>query len=252
MKIARVSFRLLLIVLCLTAQSLPVRGQHLDVMTHQIEPRVAALRELAFQHDVEKFVQSPQDLQQVLQHELERMYPGDALHILERRLMKFGFIVSPIHIDQLLAQMLSQQIAGYYDPLEKHMVLIQGPVESGSQGMMALLNYLSEWLLEIRGLSLENVLLAHELTHVLQDQHFDLLSLPLEDLDQEDAATAALALVEGDAMLVMIDYMLHPQGLTALHVPDISDSLHFWTESPLLRGFGLFQTMPRYLLDNLL
>jgi hypothetical protein len=44
---------------------------------------------------------------------------------------------------------------------------------------------------------------AHELTHALQDQSFDLKRVLPADPDNGDAALAARALVEGDAMLTM-------------------------------------------------
>jgi hypothetical protein len=46
----------------------------------------------------------------------------------------------------------------------------------------------------------------HELVHALQDQHFDLASLPLDAKHDTDRANAALALVEGDATLATFDY----------------------------------------------
>jgi hypothetical protein len=52
------------------------------------------------------------------------------------------------------------------------------------------------------------VVLAHELTHALQDQHFGLKKLPLEIKNNDDRAAAASALVEGDATLVMSEFML--------------------------------------------
>jgi hypothetical protein len=49
----------------------------------------------------------------------------------------------------------------------------------------------------------ERLVLAHELTHALQDQHFGLRRLLPVDPQSSDTATAARALVEGDAMLTM-------------------------------------------------
>lgn len=49
------------------------------------------------------------------------------------------------------------------------------------------------------------VTLAHELTHALQDQHFDLSRIRGED-DDGDASTAFRALVEGDALRVEQGY----------------------------------------------
>jgi hypothetical protein len=50
----------------------------------------------------------------------------------------------------------------------------------------------------------------------------------------------------------MFDYMLRPQGLNVLQVPELSQNLHGWVESPFMRGVNLFQPIPRYLMDNLL
>ncbi|MBN1917200.1 MAG: hypothetical protein JW889_04765 [Verrucomicrobia bacterium] len=57
----------------------------------------------------------------------------------------------------------------------------------------------------------------HELVHALQDQHFDLDALPLKGA-LSDPATAALALVEGDAMLATIEYA---RGHTQLVLSDL-------------------------------
>jgi len=54
--------------------------------------------------------------------------------------------------------------------------------------------------------ALTQIILEHELTHALTDQHFDLLKLPIEVKDNDDRALAALALVEGDATLSMLLY----------------------------------------------
>jgi hypothetical protein len=50
------------------------------------------------------------------------------------------------------------------------------------------------------------VTLAHEFTHALQDQHFHLDDLGLEDISDGDRALARLALIEGDATLLMTQW----------------------------------------------
>jgi hypothetical protein len=227
-------------------------AQNMAGLSSEIEPKVVKLRGLPFLNDVEKAFQSPEELQQVLLREIERTYPSDTLHSLEKRLLKFGFVVSPINLRQMISQLLSQQIAGYYDPREKKMVLIDAASGSSEQEVMLPIEYITRVLVEGMGFSLEKILLSHELTHVLQDQHFNLLSLPFEELDPEDTTSAVRALIEGDATLVMMDYILEQQGVDSTQVPDISESMHIWTDSPFVRGFGLFQTVPRYIMDNLL
>jgi hypothetical protein len=227
-------------------------AQNMATLVDEIEPKVVELRGLPFLNEVEKAFQSPAELQQVLLKELERTYPGETLPSLEKRLLKFGFVASPIDLHQMITQLLSQQIAGYYDPREKKMVLIEPVMSSSGQGAMFPIEYFTRFIVENMGLSLEKILLSHELTHVLQDQHFQLLSLPFEDLDPEDVTSAVRALIEGDATLVMLDYILEQQGTDSTQVPDLANALRTWADSPFVRGFGLFQTIPRYIVDNLL
>ena len=53
--------------------------------------------------------------------------------------------------------------------------------------------------------------MAHELTHALQDQHFNLRRFEKWPKGDSDAELAAHALIEGDATLAMTLYMAkHP------------------------------------------
>ncbi len=231
------------------SQSAAFGESPLERLTRELEPKVAQLRGLPFQEEIEKIFQTPGELGAVLDREFARAYPGDTLHYLEQRLLKFGFVVSPIDLRKTYAQLLTQQVAGYYDPITKKLALITG---SGQAAMP--IQLLSNMLVQQLGLTMEQILLSHELTHALQDQHFRLMSLPLEDLQQEDASSAAKALIEGDAMLVMIDYMLDHQqpGIDATQVAGVSENMRAWSNHPLMRAMMMMQTVPRYLSDNLI
>jgi hypothetical protein len=86
------------------------------------------------------------------------------------------------------------------------------------------------------------VVLAHELTHALQDQHFSLKRLPLESKDNDDRAAAAAALVEGDATLVMSEYMLKNLSLGT-----IKDSL----TASITQNMEQLAKAPRFLREML-
>ena len=94
-------------------------AQSVEILTDDMESVVSSLRELPFLHDVNTTSQTPEELQQVLQREITRAYPGNTLSVLEKRLFKFGFVASPINLRETLNRLLSQQIAGYYDPHQK-------------------------------------------------------------------------------------------------------------------------------------
>jgi len=65
---------------------------------------------------------------------------------------------------------------------------------------MYVVNYDSDLSAEVREV------LAHEYTHALQDQHFDLESLTSKGAGNSDTLLAVQALMEGDATLLMLQY----------------------------------------------
>ena len=91
------------------------------------------------------------------------------------------------------------QLAGFYDPEAKEMVL-----------------------LDDLGVEAQEATLWHELVHALQDQHYDLRKLTKWSSDRGDAVSAAQSFAEGDAMSAMMDVMLLPRGQRAL---DVSETL---------------------------
>jgi hypothetical protein len=99
-----------------------------------------------------------------------------------RVLTALGAIPSGTNLRGLRAQILGQQVAGFYDPETGELVVRQAGAE----------------------LTLtDRVVLAHELDHALTDQA---LGLPVPDdirTGREDADQAVTALIEGDATLVM-------------------------------------------------
>jgi len=68
----------------------------------------------------------------------------------------------------------------------------------------------------------EKVVFAHEYTHALEDQNFDLNSLPLWDGNNSDLSMAALSVVEGDASLAMSFYAY--ENLSLAELEEIAES----------------------------
>ncbi len=83
-----------------------------------------------------------------------------------------------------MIKLLTEQVAGYYDPKAQQF-------------------YLADWI-ELEG---QKPVMAHELTHALQDQHFNLKRFENWPKADSDAELAAHALIEGDATLAMTLYM---------------------------------------------
>lgn len=100
---------------------------------------------------------------------------------------RLGFFPPGTDLAATQLELLGDQVLGYYDDIRDEMAVVQ---RGGAFG------------------PLERVTLAHEYTHALQDQHFDLGSLDREDLSNGDRSLARTALVEGDASLLTRQWSL--------------------------------------------
>ena len=135
----------------------------------------------------------------------------------ESVLKKFGLLPRNFDLQKFLIALLREQVAGYYDPKTKTVNLL-------------------DWI----DVEQQRPVLAHELTHALQDQSFGLekwmkagyndLALQKknptpDDIEEDEVQTARQAVVEGQAMVVLLDYMLAPTGQSILTSPQIAEAL---------------------------
>jgi hypothetical protein len=144
--------------------------------------------------------------------DFDKTNPAATVAINERELIALGLIPAGSSLRALVLDLESGQVAGYYSPEAKQLFVVS---RAGGIGPTQRLTY------------------AHEFTHQLQDQHFDLGSLDLDATDQGDRSLARLSLVEGDAVSAQTTWMtteltadelgqvvtdsLDPAGLAALN-----------------------------------
>ena len=162
-----------------------------------IEPAVARLRHLTFDRAVPTRYQQPDEFRAFVRREIARELPAERSRDLTAALAHLGFLTSTADLATVEEQAMTTQAGAYYDPQAKAFFLVMVP---DSDVML-------------------DTISAHELTHALQDQHFDLTKfLPSEAgaparlgaaarLD-DDAATARRFVAEGDATFVMLLYAM--------------------------------------------
>ena len=157
-----------------------------SVRRSQIEHDVAGIRDLPFSSPVVYDVLDRAGIREVVAGKLSAQYTDQQIEDMSTGLSAFGLLPPHFPLKQTYIDLLGEQVAAFYDQHQHKLFMFQDASLENAQN---------------------RVILAHELTHALQDQNFGLLNLPLEARDNDDRAAAASALVEGDATLVMSQYM---------------------------------------------
>jgi hypothetical protein len=172
---------------------------------------------LPIRHQVKRRLISRDELASYLEKHMEEDKDSQRLKRSELVLKKFGLLPRNFDLHAFLIALLREQVAGYYDVKTKTVNLL-------------------DWV----DAEQQKPVLAHELTHALQDQSFNLekwmkaadVDLALskknptpEDIESDEAQTVRQAVVEGQAMAVLVDYMLAPTGQSLTTSPQIVEAL---------------------------
>ena len=204
-----------------------------------IESDVVELRGLDILSDVDEQIIDREELARRIEEILNDEYsPEEArLDTLTYWLLR---LVPDRDLDlfQLQIDLLSEQVAGYYDPETGELVVV---TDDGDLSVS------------------DKVTMAHEIVHALQDQHFDLIAIDEFALDSDHDA-AITALIEGDATLSMTNYMLgylDPLELASLFGEaltggdtDILDNAPRYISDGLLFSYDAGQTFATALFDE--
>src|SRR5579859_273024 len=175
---------------------------------------------LPIRHNVKRELSSRDQVAQSLSDRMKDDEDAKRLQRSELVLKKFGFLPRSFDLRTYLVSLMREQVAGYYNIKDKTV-------------------YLMDWIPSEQ----QKPVMAHELTHALQDQNFDLkkwlagdaeeeakkaghpLDQDAEDIASDEQQTARQALVEGQGMAVLIDYMLRDSGLTVSTAPSFVEAL---------------------------
>ena len=153
---------------------------------------------------------------------------------------KFGLLPRDFDLHGFLIKLLIEQIAGFYDEKTRTMNLL-------------------DW----NEPEMQRPVMAHELTHALQDQSFNLEKMSkrdeeiekkgLSDLDalvrNDEESTCRSSVLEGQAMIVMLDYVLGPQGGSVEKMPQVVDVMQDSMDKS--RGSPVFDSAPLLLQEEL-
>jgi hypothetical protein len=169
---------------------------------------------LPIKSDVKRRITSRTEVESYLRQKFEENQSAKRLQEGEIVLKKFGLLDRDFSLKPFLLALLKEQIEAYYDSKTKTV-------------------YMLDWV----DIEEQKPVLAHELTHALQDQHSDLEKWSDQTPDQvsvnfredtdhlarDEMDTAREAVVEGQATAVMMDYILKPMGKSLVKDPEVLD-----------------------------
>jgi hypothetical protein len=189
----------LVIAVCGCAYTLVHNGAVNESEADKVEAGLPKLRELNFTSKVPLVVKTRDEAQQMLRGEIALDHSDEDLRIGGETGAMTGLFPPGIGLKDQTLKLLRSQIAGFYDPHQKEMVLVAGGLDVGFW------NHAAEFV--TRRDIVGEMILAHELTHALQDQHFHIESMLNRVKDDDDRTLALKAVAEGDATLAGFGYV---------------------------------------------
>jgi hypothetical protein len=162
---------------------------------------MSGLLSLPILHPVKKSIRSRDQIRQYLLAEEKKDRDEVKDYADQKTLEEFGLIPKGYPLEQSLNDILTEQIVGMYDP-DQQEFFISDRADAAELPMV----------------------MAHELTHALQDQHYHIDAWRDAAKPNDDAELSRDSVLEGAATAAMIDYVGRDVHKTVRDAPDIDIS----------------------------
>ena len=188
----------------------------------QIEDQVIALRGLPAKQRLEPTILDEAQLRVRIEAQFRAENPPAEIAASQATLVAMGLLPAGTSLADLYVNLLGSQVAGYYDPKAKQIYVVARTGQIGA---------------------IEKVTFAHEFTHALQDQNFGLKGITTDTAGQGDRSLAHLALIEGDASLLMTQWLmghLDGAGIAQIMAGDPAAQAQLDAAPPFIKDALLF------------
>jgi len=198
----------------------PAQGDSLARLADEVAKEVEGLRGWKFKRPVRKARISLPDARRDIRNMLLSSEPPDRRARVQAVLRVAGLIPPDCDLLATSLAVLEQQVAGYYEPRSRTLKLVDRATPMPA--------------------FVQRMILSHELTHALDDQHIDLEKL-MRPGATEDADFVATSLGEGSATALMLQEMVAAQKSGRFNMADLS----LYVAEELERARTL-EELPRY------
>ncbi len=225
---------LLMIILGLTTAA-PVFAQATDESrllktADELVQTAAKLRGLEPKVPILKGIKNREEISRYLAEKVQEEYQGGELQEEGKMLKRLGLIPPSMDYKDFILKLLTEQVGGFYNPDNKTL-------------------YIASWL----PVEEQKPVMIHEITHALQDQYFNIKGIFEQDrkLNNDDVTLAHQALMEGDALLVMLQSIIEPLKRHFSELPDLGFTMRTMM-STMQSQFDVYGSSPVYIQESLL
>jgi hypothetical protein len=196
--------------------------------TDQVLAVMSKILDLPAKAPLKKSIRTKSEIRAYLVAEQKKDEPANKQYADQRTLEAFGLIPQGFPLESFMLNLLTNQVAGLYDPKQKEF-------------------FIADWISPEE----QKPVMAHELTHALDDQYFHLDKWQRAAEANDDASLARDAVVEGSAVASMLDYSLVGLHLNVRQLPDIAPFIESGVAGQMNKDPDLAKA-PRFIRDELL
>lgn len=154
----------------------------------------------------------------------------EELRVEETAMKMFGFVPEDFDLRGATVDLMTEQAAAVYDHKTKRMIIVQGAAPD----------------------EMQEPVLVHELSHALADQHFDMHRFLDKGPRSDESDAARLAVVEGQAMWIMLEATLNGRGQSLRKNAAILELMLPAMREMAAAQYPVFGKSPLYLKESLL
>jgi hypothetical protein len=161
--------------------------------------QMSQILSLPIKEPLKKTLRSKDEIRQFLIREEKEDRTDAERYADSKTLEAFGLIPKDFPLDSFMLDVLTDQVAGLYDPKGKEF-------------------YIADWI----PVDDQREVMSHELTHALEDQSFHIDPWIKAARPNDDAELARDSVSEGSALAAMVDYAMRDEKMGVRDVPDVS------------------------------
>jgi hypothetical protein len=203
-----------------SAESL--RATELCGQAGKIASELATISGLQLRHPVPCDFITKEKVNEFLKKRVKETTTPEEIRAEELTLKKFGLVPPDFHLADTTVELLTEQAAAFYDYDKKRLFVTESTAPETQEPV-----------------------LAHELSHAIADQNFNLARFIRQGRKSDDGAAARLAVMEGQATWLMSEYLARRLGKSLKNSPELVKMMSSLSQAG--GQYPVFDKAPLYL-----